>query len=358
MLGRSWCEINLKQLKENYNICKKNLPKNCTLTAVVKADAYGHGALAVARALQTAGCFSFAVSNLQEGVELRKGGVKGDILILGYTPLKLISAVQDYGLCQTVYSKEFANEIVKTKKSIDLQIAIDTGMSRIGFRFDDYLELKNAVVKMGEKCKIKGIFTHLACADKKENPFSKTQVERFKNTLKSLDGFCLENRHFSNSACFLNGQTELLDSVRLGVCLYGLGDNLLNGIKPILKWKSTVAMVKKIKANESVGYGQTFVAKRDMLIATVTTGYADGFSLALSNLGRVEINGKLAKIVGRVCMDAFMVDVSKVGKIAMGDEVVLLGEKYGAGDMAKEINTIPYEITCSISKRVARVYGE
>ena len=356
MINRSWCEINLLQLQENFRLCKEKLACGCEIIAVVKAD--GHGAIPIARALQRVGCKNFAVSNLAEGIALRNSGVDGQILILGYTPPHMISSVKNNGLCQVVYSPEYAEAIIKENKSINVQIAVDTGMNRIGFRWENIREIIHAINKLCERCKVVGIYTHLACADEKgfEN-FTDLQIERFKSLLKSLESFDFSaNKHFSNSACFLNGGKDLLNYTRLGICLYGLGENLFDGIKPILKWKSVVVMVKRVKEGEGIGYGLTYTPQKDSIIATVATGYADGLSLALSNLGRVEIKGRLVPIVGRICMDVFMVDVSELVEVALGEEVVLVGEKYGVNDVANDLKTIPYEVVCSISKRVPRIY--
>ncbi|MBQ9782566.1 MAG: alanine racemase [Clostridia bacterium] len=357
MLKRSWCEIDLNQLKINYSLCEKNLTSGCSITAVVKADAYGHGAIPVAKALQSVGCGSFAVSNLEEGIDLRENGINGQILILGYTPVTMLKSVKNHGLCQAVFSKEYAIELIKENIPVDLQIVIDTGMNRIGFSWENPNEIAKTVEILGKTCKIKGFYTHLACVDDYDGKdFTSEQIKRFNRLLSGLDCKGLDCRHFSNSAYFLTGKNDFLSSVRLGICLYGLGNNLLQGVKPILKWKSVVVMVKKIKAGEGVGYGLSFVAKKDLVIATVATGYADGFSFALSNVGRVEIKGRLVNVVGRVCMDMLMVDVTDIENLTIGEEVILLGDNYGADAMASDLNTIPYEIICSISKRVPRAY--
>lgn len=353
MLKRSWCEIDLNRLKENFLLCKRKLEKGCNITAVVKADAYGHGAKEVALALQKVGCKSFAVATLVEGEILRKNGIVGQILILGYTPPEMLNKVFKGKLCQTVYSKEYADLVCKERLPLEIQIAVDTGMNRIGFDWKNDSEIIDVIERLSINHSIGGLFTHLACADDC-GEFTKIQKQRFLDVTGKLKN--KKSLHFSNSDYFLKEKCDFLDYVRLGICLYGLGDNLHLGLKPIMKWKSVVVMVKIIKAGEGVGYGQTFIATCDRVIATVATGYADGLSFALSNSGKVEVRGKFAKIVGRICMDMFMVDATEISGISVGDEVVLIGDRYGADEMAKDVKTIPYEVVCSISKRVPRVY--
>ena len=353
MLGRSWCEINLEQLKTNYLICKDKIQGE--ITAVVKADAYGHGAVAVSKALQSVGCNSFAVATLEEGIQHRHGGIKGPISILGYTPVTMLKCLKNNDLCQVVFSKEYADALIEENEYLNVQMAIDTGMNRIGFRWENQDEIIQTYEKLTKTCWVKGVFTHLACADDKNaDNFTDLQIHRFLEVVNKLDG--LVNCHFSNSAYFLNNKEGDKSNARLGICLYGLGENLLEGMKPVLKWKSVVVMVKRLQAGEGVGYGQTFVAKKDMVVATVATGYADGFSYSLSNLGKVEIRNQFARVIGRVCMDMLMIDVSHIDTVSVGDEVILLGEKYGANEMSVDLKTIPYEIVCNISKRVFRVY--
>ena len=356
MLKRSWCEIDLNRLKENYIICKRKLKNSCDITAVVKADAYGHGAKEVALALQKVGCKNFAVATVSEGGVLRKRGVAGKILILGYTPPQMLKNVFKEKLCQTVFSKEYADLVCKERLPLEIQIAVDTGMNRIGFKWENDSEIIETIENLSKNHSIGGLFTHFACADDDYSEFTEKQKERFLWLTEKLKNKIKDCWHFSNSDYFLKDKGDFLNFVRLGICLYGLGDNLLFGIKPVMKWKSVVVMVKTIKAGEGVGYGQTFISTSDRVIATVATGYADGFSFALSNNGKVEIRGKFAKIVGRICMDMFMVDATEILDVSVGDEVVLIGEKYGANDMAKDAKTIPYEVVCSISKRVPRIY--
>ena len=352
MKGRCWKEINLGTIKNNYLRCKNKLLKGQKIMAVVKADAYGHGALQVAKVLQKYGCGKFAVATVNEGVALRKSGISGEILILGYTPMEDIKKIADFDLCQSLYSSEYARVLQNSNFDLKVHIAIDTGMNRLGFGFDEQ-SLAN-LEKISKRFKVEGVYTHLSSADDdKSDGFTALQIDRFKRVIKGLE-FSPKSVHYANSKGFLRFNDGFADTVRLGVCLYGLGD--CNGVTPALEWKSAVATVKTVKKGESIGYGRSFIANKNMKIVTVACGYADGYFRALSNLGKVVIGGKIAPVVGNICMDSFMVDASDIDGVSVGDEVVLIGEKYSARDMANQIGTIDYEVVTAISQRVDGVW--
>lgn len=352
MLGRCWCEIDLSVIRQNFEFCAKKLLKGQKIMAVVKADAYGHGGTEIAKVFQGLGCGCFAVATLQEGVNLRKNGIGGEILILGYTPKEEIKKVFEYDLCQSLYSTDYAEILKESGLPIKVHIAVDTGMNRLGFGVDDGAIAD--IEKYAKGFQVKGVYTHLSSADDLScDTFTKLQIENFKRVVKSLS-FNPQSVHYANSQGFFRFNDGFANIVRLGICLYGLGE--IDGVKPVLTWKSAVTSVKEISQGESVGYGRAFIAPKNMKIATLSCGYADGYRRELSNKGKVVVNGTVVPVVGKICMDSFMVDVSDVEGVKVGDEAVLLCEKYSANDMAKSINTIDYEVVTGISQRVVRLY--
>lgn len=364
---RSWVEINLNVLKNNCRIYKGIIDKNQKIMAVIKADAYGHGDIKVAKALLDEGITDFAVSNVDEACRLRELGIDGNILILGYTPIELLPQVAEYNIIQTIISEEYAEEVCKSNVDIKCQIALDTGMNRIGLNADDVDYCIEVIRKYSKKLNVIGIFTHLCVADGKGGEvvrFTEKQIEKFDAIASSLSDLKFDYVHCLNSAGGLWHKSRTNMFIRLGIVLYGLKPDYMNvlpkGISPALEWKSVISMVKTIYEDETVGYGRTFTAKQEMKIATIPTGYADGYSRFLSNKGYVLINGQRANIVGRICMDQMMVDVTGINDVSIGTEVTLLGRsgdsQMTADDMAHMINTIGYEIVCNISKRVPRVY--
>lgn len=358
MIKRSWVEINLKVIQDNYCIYKSIIPRTQEIMAVVKADAYGHGESEIALALQDIGCCNFAVSNIEEGISLRKAGIKGQVLILGYTPISSIHELLSYDITQTIISENYAERL--SYNGIKAQFALDTGMNRIGIDADKPEECEKIIRKYSNKLVLTGIFTHLCVADtESEDEFTKGQTEKFADVTNRIRDLNLPYIHCMNSAGGL-WHEAFGNLVRVGIVLYGLKPNysktLPGGIKPALEWKSVISMIKMVHSNETIGYGRSFLVKKDMKIATIPTGYADGYSRALSNKGFVLIHGKKAPVVGRVCMDQMMVDVTDIPEAMFEDEVLLLGEDFTADDMALMIGTIGYEVICNISKRVPRIY--
>lgn len=365
-LRRSWVEINLKQICKNYQVYKENIKKDVDIMAVVKANAYGHGDVQVASCLQEVGVKQWAVSNILEAIRLREAGILGEILVLGYTPLTEIASVLEYDITQAIISEQYAQELLSTNLKVKCQIAIDSGMNRIGLNAENVDLCEHLIRKCYEKLNLNGIFTHLCVADNNDLDsikYTKEQIERFNVIAERIQDLQLKYIHYANSATGLWHRNDK-NLVRLGIILYGLKpnyeNNLPQGIKPALEWKSVISMIKTVYPNETIGYGRTFCTKKQMKIATIPTGYADGYNRLLSNKGFVLIKGKRAPIVGRICMDQFMIDVSDIMDINEGDEVVLLGgskeEVLTADDMALLIDTIGYEIVCNISNRVPRVY--
>lgn len=363
LIRRSWVEIDLQQIKKNYEFYKANISTASSIMAVIKANAYGHGDVEIARTLSDLGVNKWAVSNIEEACRLREHGVKGDILILGYTPIQNISILEENDITQAILSEEYAKLLYEHECKAKCQFAIDTGMNRIGLNADEPYKSIEIIRYYSNKLNLNGLFTHLCVADVNNivnNEFTHNQIEKFEYIADSVHDLKLENIHCLNSAGGLWKKSKYDSLVRLGIILYGLKpdyENILpNGIKPAMNWKSIVSMVKTVKKGETIGYGCSFKASRDMRVATIPTGYADGYNRLLSNRGHVLINGKKASIVGRICMDQFMVDVSEIPEVEMGIEVQLLSDSYNADDMAQDIGTIGYEIVCNISKRVTRVY--
>ena len=333
-IRRSWVEIDLQQFENNLRIYRKYLPSKLQIMAVIKADAYGHGDVRIATELNRLGIYMFAVSNIDEAILLRKAGISGEILVLGYTPIELALELIKYDVTQTLLSEEYAERLSKISSEIKCQFAIDTGMNRIGLKVADGIEYcENIIRKYASCCKLTGVFTHLCVADSKfENDISYTnlQIKSFEHLVARISDLELPYIHCLNSAGsqFYFQECKYSNIVRLGIVLYGLKPDynnvLCEGINPILTWKTVVSMIKQVDIGETIGYGRSFCAKSKMKIATLPTGYADGYNRSLSNKGFVIINGKKAPIVGRICMDQMMVDVSDIDGIKIGDEVILL----------------------------------
>ncbi|WP_238883026.1 alanine racemase [Clostridium sp. YIM B02551] len=365
-----WAEINLNSLENNMRQIK-NLVKDKKIYAVVKADGYGHGALDVAPIFLENGATGLAVAVITEALELRRSGVKAPILILGYTPLTFGDKMAQYDIEQTVYDLNYVKELsdiaIKEKRNIKIHIALDTGMGRIGILpNEEGLEIVRKISKLPNII-LEGIFTHFSTADETDKSYTKYQLKLFYDFTNRLEqeGIKFNVKHVSNSAAIMDMEETYFDGVRPGIIMYGYypSDEVLKdklNLKPALTLKTSIAHLKTLPQGMYISYGRKFKTERESIIATLPVGYADGYTRALSNKGKVIINGKLAPIVGRVCMDQVMVDVTDVGEVSVGDEVVLLGEqgeaKFNADDLAEILDTINYEIICMIGRRVPRVY--
>jgi len=365
-----WAEIDCDGIEHNFKLIKERLKKNTGIMAVVKADAYGHGAIAAAKSLVHAGANSFAVASLEEANELRQSGIKKAILVLGYTQPNWASAVVEGGFEQTIYhlnlAKAISNEAIKQKKTIDVHVKIDTGMHRIGVEAESSVHLINEIRKL-EGLRLKGVYTHFSCADEDDREYTEYQIKRFGILLKNLKSEKIEvsTVHAANSAAALKYPETHFDSVRPGILLYGLAPSVpmrktIEDFRPVMSVKSTVVELKTVNPGARISYGGTFVAKNKRRIATLPAGYADGFSRKLSNRGDVLIGGVRCPIVGNVCMDFLMTDVSDVPNIRVGDDAVLIGrqgnEEIKVDDIADIIGTINYEVVTLIGKRVKRVF--
>ena len=365
-----YAEIDLDAIAYNMkNI--KNLAPDKEVIAVVKAACYGHGALDVVPTLLENGASRLAVAVLTEGIELRNNNINAPIMLLGYTPLSLGDDLIKYDLEQTVYDLEYAKELSKIALSLNkkakIHIAIDTGMGRIGF-----LPNEKAVKNVSEICSLKGletlgIFTHFSTSDEEDKTYTLEQFKKFQDFNEKLSNLGIEIplKHVSNSGAIMDMPETYLDAVRAGIILYGYyPSNEVNknnlSLKPALTLKACITRVQEMDTDMYISYGKTFKTKRKSLIATLPIGYADGYSRLLSKNGKVIINGKFAPIVGRICMDQCMIDVTDIGDVKIGDEVILLGEegnlKFNADNLAEIMGTINYEILCMLKYRIPRVY--
>lgn len=366
---RAYAKVNLDAISQNFDALKAHIGNNIKTMAVVKADAYGHGSIEVAKLLSHKADF-FAVATLSEGVELRKEGIDNPILILGYTSPLEYGQLLRYGIIPTLYNTDEArhlNEVARkfSKKAV-IHIAVDTGMSRIGFK-DDKSGIK-AIKEISrlENIEIEGIFSHYATADMEDKSFAEVQTERFDafNNALEKESILIPLKHMCNSAAAIDLKKHY-GMVRLGIALYGLYpsdevDKSKVKLTPAMEVFSHVIHIKEIDAGTGVGYGQIYTAPDRRKIATVSIGYADGFNRCLTNGGYILINGKKAPLVGKVCMDQIMVDVTGIENIKVGDKAIILGrsgdEEITADDFGRMANSFAYEVICTFMPRIKRVY--
>ena len=369
---RTWTEIDLSDLEHNYRALRAMLPQGCRFLGVVKADAYGHGAVPVARRLERLGAEYLAVACLDEASELRQAGITTPILILGYTPTERAEDLLEQGLTQTVYDVEMAKALsqaaVAAGKTLKIHIKADTGMSRLGWLCSGEA-LEPAVESIAQVCTLPGLEaegtnTHFANADGDED-YTMLQFTRFLDLLEALKGrgITFSIRHCAASAAVLNFPCTYLDMVRPGIALYGhYPDPSCEGLdgpglRPVMTLKTRVASVKTVPAGTPVSYGCTHVLDRETKLAALTIGYADGLPRLCSDRLEVLIHGQKAPIVGRICMDMCMADVTGL-EVAPGDEVEVFGKHLPIEDLAALAGTVQYELLCAVSPRVHRAYLE
>lgn len=375
-LKRSWAEIDLDALKENIQNIRQRLQPSTKILGVVKADAYGHGAQHTAEELLSLGIDWLGVSNINEGIALRKGGIQNaQILNFGITPPELAGELARFSITQTVFSSEYAEALqemaANQQADINIHIKIDSGMGRIGF---DGFDCETAVEEIlpilsYPNLHQTGIFTHFACSDEinaQAAAYTRKQYERFLAVCTALEskGVSLGIRHCCNSGAVINYPEMQLDMVRPGVIIYGMNPDQSTAGKmplhPVMSLKSSVSMVKELPAGRKISYGCTYETTAPTKIATIPVGYADGYSRLLSNKSRVLISGEYAPVIGRVCMDQMMVDVTHIPDVNRQSPVVLAGTQGDKAvtmdDLAAWMGTINYEICCIISKRMPRVY--
>ena len=376
-LKRTWAQIDLDAIKHNYLQIRNNISDKSMLLCVIKADAYGHGAVALAKEYERLGADWFAVSNLEEAFQLRNNGIKKPILILGYTPANMAYELSKLNISQAVFSEEYANDLsnyaAKNNVKVKIHLKIDTGMSRIGFVFKNERENLETIKELRRVCNLEnliteGIFTHFAVADEAGKSIETTngQFSAFSDICKILkdSGINIKIRHCSNSGGILNYPQTNLDMVRAGIILYGLfPSNYVRNkldLQPAMSLKTVISQVKTVPEGTAVSYGGTFVTQRKTKIATVPIGYADGYLRVLSSKASMLVNGKKAPVIGRICMDQAMLDITDIEKINENTVVTVFGKDGDAEikveDIADIANTINYEILCLISKRIPRIY--
>jgi alanine racemase len=365
-----WEEVNLDNIAYNMkNIRAKTKSKE--IFAVVKADAYGHGAVDVAPVLLENGATRLSVAILSEGVELRKSGIKCPINILGVTPETLFDYIIDYDLEPVVFNYDYALKLSKAAKSknktVKIHIKVDTGMGRIGFLPTEESVAEAVKISKIPNLEIQGLFSHFSTADEKNKEYSKYQFEKYNWFLNKLvdNGVKIEIRDLANSAAIMELPDTHFDGTRPGIILYGYYpstdvDKKELDIKPVMTLKADILHIKTMEPGQYIGYGRKFKTERKSIIATLGVGYADGYTRMLSGKAKVIINGQFAPVVGNICMDQCMIDITDIEGVKIGDEVILMGSdgklKFDVDDIAPLLGTINYEVLCMISKRVPRVY--
>lgn len=367
MLRQNVVTIDLDAIRNNYLLMRQSLPQDVRVMPVVKADAYGHGMVTVAKTLALMGAQDFAVALPEEGVTLRQAGLTAQILVLGAaTPAASEEAVHN-GLTQTVFTpdavSQLENEAVRQQRTALVHIKLDTGMNRIGLKTVEEARALAQALKSAPHVRATGIYTHFADADNPTdgapNEYTLAQLERFETLRRCFDDSI--PAHAANSAMSLIAPQANFSMIREGISLYGYPPvNTALPFRPALGWTTEVTYIKRVAAGETIGYGRTYTAQGDRLIATVAVGYGDGFHRAASNRGQMLVEGRRADIVGRVCMDQTMLDVTDIPGVHIGSEVAIIGSQGGqtidACDVARWADTIPYEVLLAITARVPRVY--
>lgn len=357
-----WIEVNLNNLIHNLNEVKRVVKKGTLITAVIKADGYGHGARIIAKTLLENGANRFAVATFSEALELRKTYKETPILVLGYTLKEDYQEASEKDITLTVYSYEQAKYINDKQLDIKIHLKIDTGMRRLGFLIDDdYVEELIKTVKLPNLL-IEGIYTHFAMADEKDKQFTKLQVLRYEKALEIIKnlGVDIPIKHVANSAAIIDHPEYNYDMVRAGIMLYGLYPsyevNKSNvNLKQVMSLKAKVSSVRTIESGEGVSYGLIYKANKKEKIASLPLGYADGFTRLLTSKAKVYVNGEKRPIIGRVCMDQCIFSADEVD-VKMGDIVELFGDNIAIDEVADQLGTINYEIICMMSKRIPRLY--
>ncbi len=364
---RAWAKIDLDAIGHNVNLVKSKVGDSVKVLGVVKANAYGHGAAEVSRYLETRLDY-FAVATAEEALQLKRAGITKPVMILGAVPQASLPALIERGVMPTVFTSENALQVQNAAKKAGIiakiHIALDTGMSRIGFQPDEIDDIV-AVSKL-PNIEIEGVFTHYSCADTSDKAHSLKQLEQYTRTVDELErrGVHIPIKHISNSAGIIDFQDSHFNMVRTGIITYGLYPssdvNAAFGLKPAMSLYAKVVHVKTLGAGHGVSYGATYVTKGDTRIATLAIGYADGYPRALSNRGRVLLRGEYAPVIGRVCMDQIMVDVTRIPDVRTGDTATVVGEDGGkhifVEELANDSASFNYEFVCGVGMRVPRVF--
>ncbi|MDR0890315.1 MAG: alanine racemase [Oscillospiraceae bacterium] len=374
-LKRTWADISLDNLEYNYLQLRKGLPASCRFLGVVKADAYGHGAVPMGHHLLELGAECLAVSNIEEAVQLRNAGIRSAVLILGYTPPFYAQDLTALNLCQEVhslaYARQLSERIAGTGKRLRVHIKLDTGMSRLGFFAYDNEQTIDEIREIAQMpaLHIEGIFTHFAVADsidRADADFTCTQFTRFTAMLDALKavGIAPKIRHCCNSGARILYPEYALDMIRPGIATYGVlpSQDMREKIdlRPVMALRSMISQIREFAPNITLSYGRTYTTRRKQRIAVVCIGYADGLSRSFSNNISFLLHGKRVALTGRVCMDMCMIDVTNVPEAKVGDTVTIFGESgqdcIEVQSLSNRLGTIPYEVLCGINKRIPRIY--
>lgn len=369
---RVQARVSLDAIRHNLQEIRRSIDPGTKLMVIIKADAYGHGAVPLAKAIGDSDRIdAYGVAIIEEAVELREAGINKPVLILGYTPKEQYEPVVAYDVEQTIFQYDMARalseEATRQGKTAKIHIKLDTGMSRIGYC--DSRESIEEIKRIAEldNIKIEGIFSHFARADESEKSCTLSQIERFNSFIAELERekIYIPLKHISNSAGIIEFKEANYNMVRCGIATYGIYPSDMVDMKnvkliPAMELKTHVIYVKDVDAGVGISYGATYVTDKKRRIATIPVGYADGYSRNLSNTGKVIIHGRYAPIVGRICMDQFMADVTDIPDVKQGDLVTLLGRDEDAYISAEELSawshSFPYELICTIGKRIPRVY--
>lgn len=367
---RTWCEVDLRAIRQNMINIRKKAGQGPEVMAVIKADGYGHGAAEIGQYIYDEADY-FGVATIEEAVELREAGIDKPILVLGYTSPSLYGQNLKYDVEQTVYTMEAAEkmseEAVKSGRTARIHIALDTGMTRIGVSPDEKgLAFVQAVQRL-PGISVVGLFSHLSCADMADKTYTREQLARFDFFVGLLEKnhISIPVKHVCNSAGIMEFDDHRYDMVRAGIILYGLypSEEVRKEaleLAPAMEWKTHVVNIMEPEMNRGISYGATYVTDHPCRIATISIGYADGYPRSLSNKGWVLIHGKKAPIVGRVCMDQTMVDITDIPDVKMEDVVTLIGrdgeERISVEDMADLSGSFNYEFVCDVGQRVKRIY--
>jgi len=357
-----WVEINLANIRHNITQIRKLVGNQVQIMPIVKANAYGHGAVEVAKTAINAGADKLGVASLSEGVELRSAGIDVPILVLLPLDIHQTKKAIDNQLTLAISSLSNLKDVITLNQHIKIHIKIDTGMGRLGIQCKEINELIELLRAKPPNLEVEGILSHFAQADSDDNSYSYQQFNKFQDVINHLSqaGINIPIKHISNSAAILKFKEMHLDLIRPGIMIYGLYPraNLLPKIdlRPAMTFKTKIVQLRKVPCGCGISYGSTYVTNKETLIAIIPVGYADGYNRLLSNKAQVVIKGFKAPIVGRVTMDLCMIDVSNIPEVEIGDEVILFGQNPPVDELAQICNTINYEIVCGISTRVPRVY--
>lgn len=368
----TWVEISLDALRHNLRAFRSNLPETMKILAVVKADAYGHGAVQVARECVAEGAAYLAVAFMDEALELRRGGITAPVLVLGYTPAEAVPLAVQYDITLTVYSLDVLDALAERTKEeppVRIHIKVDSGMGRLGLhREEEAIAFVERALSL-PGVQVEGVFTHYACADEADKGYTLNQYRKFDRVISHFrrKGIEFPYIHAGNTATAIDSPEISYNMVRLGIGMYGLypSEEVMRQrveLRPVMSLKTRVVMLKAMEEGAGVSYGALYHTSQGEQLATLAVGYADGFSRMLTGKAEALVRGKRAPVVGRICMDQCMISLQEVNGVQLGDEVVMFGEQDGrtlpVEELAEKLGTVNYEVVCMISHRVPRVYLE